>query len=151
MSPVARSESPRVSSDQASLTAYALQASEARAEKLAEELRNSKKSVMELSMAAQDMEEQRKDAVKSRQQTQATHVSNLSMARRYEAENTKKLTRQTPVLDVLSALEADGESQQKEIVVLEKEIKTLKRAIIQKDKVTTLPNSLRNPKPPNPN
>jgi len=90
---------------------------------------------MELKLASQDMDQQRKEGIKARQAVQSTHASNLSLARRYEKENTKKLTRQTPVLEVLSALEADGESQQKEIVVLEKEIKTLKRTIHQKDKV----------------
>jgi len=112
-----------------------LKASEERSKHLVEQLQASQDQVHQLEHAQQQQKESRAAAARSREQQHSMQAANLAVARRYEKDNTKKLTKQAPLLEVLNTLEADGETQQKEISELEKEVRTLRKAIRDKDKV----------------
>jgi len=113
----------------------ALSAQEDRADRLATDLLQSKDHVAQLTVERHQMEEQRAFAEQQKVRSHQTQASNLSVARRFEKENNKKLTRQAPLLEVLTTLEADGDAKQKEIATLEREVKTLQKSIREKDKV----------------
>jgi len=112
-----------------------LQAHDDKNSRLQGELQQTKEQLRRQNRKNQQLADSR--AVSSRQleDDSKLRTRNIEVARQIEREKAHALTAQAPILEVLNTLESDGAAKDRRLKVLEDEIKSLKKAIREKDKV----------------